>query len=402
MIVHRSRARWGWSMAWARALVCVLALALGMGALTHAAPVEAQEPGQTFEVAVFDVVSEGADAKLARQITQVMKTETRNNPHYKLVKQEDIALLDSLLLVGCEEPNPECMGMLADTLKAQRLVYGRLVAVSDLYDIEVNVYDLKLNKVVKRWNKRFTANADAIGFFVKEMEEFLGERVRARPTRLRVTANVADAYVVLDGQRVGRTPYIDEALQPGKHKIVVTREGFSPWEHEAEVEAGAELILRASLSREGGEPVVVTPPNGGGQGNVGPVGPPLADDGPPKPTPSSGSLATFGWVGVGVGAALVAAGGVFGALSLSTRSDFDATQIQREAHDLRDQGKTQATTANILFALGAVSGATGLVLIVVDSGDEKAPATAPAPTTAVSVGPVGAFEGVGVQVQGEF
>jgi len=384
------------------ALACALAILFGLLALGHSAPARAQDNADaTFEIAVFDVVSEGADPKLAKQITQVIKSETRNNPHYKLVKQEDIALLDSLLLVGCEEPSPDCMAMLADTLKAQRLVYGRLVAVSELYDIEVNVYDLKLNKVVKRWNKRFTANTDAIGFFVKEMEEFLGDRVRAKPTRLRITANVADAYVSLDGQRVGRTPYINEELSPGKHAISVNREGFTVWNYEATAEPGAELILQAVLAKEGGGAVaLVTPPIDRANGR--PIETPPGGDGPVHPSPSHGDLTTFGWVGIGVGAALVAAGGVFGVLSLGTMSDFDNTQIQRDAHDLRDQGETQATTANVLFALGAVSGVTGLVMIIADGGSESAPAAAPQPSAAVSVGPVGAFDGVGVSVLGEF
>lgn len=376
-----------------RALNVALCASLLLGGLLLAPQaVQAQEatPETTYSVAVLNVIAEGADPKLAAQITSVLKSETKRNPHAQLVKQEDIGLLDSLLLLGCEEPTMPCMGQLADYLQAQRLVYARLITVDDLYDIEVNIFDAKAGQVVKRWNKRFTANADAIGFFVKEMEEFLGERTRLKPTRLRVTANVPDAYLVLDGQRVGRTPYFSGELPPGKHRIEVVRDGYKPWVYDLTAAEGSESILQASLERAA--PVagqVNRPPSG-------PILPPSTTPAPIQVTPEdrgSGTLATLGWVSLGGGVVAASVGGIFGILASSTESELNDTTLQRKAHELRDQGESQALTANIFYGLGGVLGVTGLILIFADSGAE-------APASSVSVGPLDTSGTWGVSWEG--
>lgn len=308
-----------------------------------------QPPGQP--TAVFDVIAEGADDQLASQITAVLKREASENPRYELVQQEQIALLETLLMFDCEEPSPECMSRVGEGLNAKRLIYGRLVAKGDLYDIEVNVFDVPLQRVSKRWNKRFTANTDAIGFFVREMDVFLGGKARAAKSRLRVSANIDNASVLVDGKRVGRTPFVSQSLASGDHEIIVQREGHRPWTHTVTVKDGAEVVLRANLEPIG--PPRGAPSPGGGER------PDVDSDGM--------RLATYGWVSVGLGTASILTGAVFAVLMEQTKTDFDDTPYRDEAVDLAQKGDNQATAANVFFGAGAVGILVGTIVILADS-----------------------------------
>lgn len=93
----------------------------------------------------------------------------------------------------------------------------------------------------------------------------------------------------------------------------------------------------------------------------------------------------------GAGVVLVAAGVVFGVLSMDSQSNFASATLDSEASvdaaiDAHDRASWQAVTADVFLAAGAVAIVTGAVLFLVDElgGDEE-------PTVAVSpyVGPNG-------------
>ncbi|MEL6182370.1 MAG: PEGA domain-containing protein, partial [Myxococcota bacterium] len=236
MVVSNARRRqsvFGMWVTWLMGVACFMATTTSA---------YAQAPDKTYQVAVLNVIGEGVSEELAREVTRVLKQETARNPSHVLVQQEDIALLESLFLFGCESPTPDCMTQLAESLEADRLVYGRLVEVDGLYDIEINIFDRQEGREVSKWNKRFTANANVVGFFTREMEIFLGGRNPESAVVLRVSANVPNALVTIDGKQAGRTPFFTDKLAEGRHSIEVSKEGYVPWSYEGhDAEAGLEI-----------------------------------------------------------------------------------------------------------------------------------------------------------------
>jgi hypothetical protein len=66
---------------------------------------------------------------------------------------------------------------------------------------------------------------------------------------LEVRANVDNALVYLDrkqGGSIGRTTYLGN-VQPGKHKVIVSKEGYLDWSKEVDVERGKPHQLEATL-----------------------------------------------------------------------------------------------------------------------------------------------------------
>ncbi len=76
------------------------------------------------------------------------------------------------------------------------------------------------------------------------------EAVLAAPIKgagiLRVVSPLPEAVVYIDGARAGVSP-VEKEIAPGKHFIMVTKEGFANFQKEVQVEAGATVDLTANL-----------------------------------------------------------------------------------------------------------------------------------------------------------
>lgn len=158
------------------------------------------------------------------------------------------------------------------------------------------------------------------------------------------------ANVMVDGQRVGRSP-LPKALRlsAGSHEVSIMKPGFAPIKKTIEVKAGGKQRIKIDLSGEGGGLSGTQLDDGGGSGNIWP------------------------WVTMGVGVAMVG-GGI--ATGLSAQSLHDKLDQKRKANQLIapadiDTGNQTVLLTNLLFGLGGaaiVGGATWWLLG--DSGVE--------------------------------
>lgn len=79
------------------------------------------------------------------------------------------------------------------------------------------------------------------------------EARRTAPTTgtLRLAANREGAAIQLDGQDAGTSPWPEpRELAPGRHSLVVTREGYIPFRSEVSIEAGVPTAAYADLTPE--------------------------------------------------------------------------------------------------------------------------------------------------------
>lgn len=89
------------------------------------------------------------------------------------------------------------------------------------------------------------------------------------------------------------------------------------------------------------------------------------------PTDPGATHRLAGWIGVGVGAALLAGGGAVGLVAQGKSDEFATSRGLDDKLALRDDGEALALTADVLYAAGAVTAVTGLVLLLIapDAGD---------------------------------
>ncbi len=65
---------------------------------------------------------------------------------------------------------------------------------------------------------------------------------------LDVQTNVEDAFVLLDGEPVGQTPFL-EIIEAGAYKVTVQRDGFEDYSERSVIHADCSIAIRARLVR---------------------------------------------------------------------------------------------------------------------------------------------------------
>lgn len=88
---------------------------------------------------------------------------------------------------------------------------------------------------------------------LEERAQAAREARRSEPTTgtLRLSANRDGAEIELDGAPAGQAPWAEpREVAPGRHALVLTREGYIPFRSEVSVEAGVPTAAYADLSPE--------------------------------------------------------------------------------------------------------------------------------------------------------
>jgi hypothetical protein len=151
---------------------------------------------------------------------------------------------------------------------------------------------------------------------------------------------------------------IKRAVDPGDHVVKATAKGYKPGETHFTVAPAAEATASIALEVDPNAAVVALPPPGPGVTE------------PPPTAPSSGKSInkTLGYAALGVGAAGVVVGGIFGVLAISAHSSIgnsctNGTCPPSESDDISSY-HTKGTISTIGFIVGGVGLAAGAVLIL--------------------------------------
>lgn len=202
-------------------------------------------------------------------------------------------------------------------------------------------------------------------------------RIKAEhyPGRVRVTSNVDDAELFVDGEARGSARALE--LAPGKHRIELraTRREAASQEIVVVGDRDASVFLALAEERPSAPPAAAVGP-------VAPVVPPERDARvAPSPWP------TVGWVTAGVGAATLATFFVVDVAALGPAvSDYHAAadRADPDARTLRDDATSLRTLTVVGYVTGGVLAAAGVgVLLFAPRSTAASPAARSAtPTTA--------------------
>lgn len=115
----------------------------------------------------------------------------------------------------------------------------------------------------------------------------------------------------------------------------------------------------------------------GGQGGGGQPPPPVTETGPGVTTQveeGTRPQVYLGWTLVGVGAAGIIVGAVFGGLAQASYDDFRLTsQASPDLPEIQDLGKTNALVADLCYLGGAVVGLAGATVLLIELYREPTP-----------------------------
>jgi hypothetical protein len=171
-----------------------------------------------------------------------------------------------------------------------------------------------------------------------------------------VSVDAAGAAVAVDGETAGTTPLPSPlTLDPGKHVVVVRKDGYETVERPISVSAGVASTLTIGLLAQGAAGDAAHPSSG-----------PLPSEPPPAKT---GGLrwTPLAYAGAGLAAAGLVVGGVTGGLALAQVGSVKGkcsgtlcpTSVDGDLQSARTLG-TVSTVAFVAAGVGAVAAVVGL------------------------------------------
>jgi PEGA domain/Tetratricopeptide repeat len=209
------------------------------------------------------------------------------------------------------------------------------------------------------------------------------EKLRARVANLEINVNVGDAEVAIDDVTIGKSPLSKTVLvSAGRHKVTVTKTGFSPVTKVVEIASSEtqKVPIELSENKSTATPPVEppknpdTPQNPPVDAGTPPVQPPGGDTNqPPPPAPRS-----IPWAGWAVTGGLAAGAVVTGVLALGASSDLktkrtSANPTSADLDSAKTKTQTLALVTDILTGCAVVAGGVTLYFTIA-GGSSSAPA----------------------------
>jgi PEGA domain len=229
--------------------------------------------------------------------------------------------------------------------------------------------------------------------FAKALQDAQREMKAITPKLAWVTVTLKEpptSVVTVDGVELPKAAMdVKRAVNPGSHVLKGTADGYNPTTTTIEVKEGESKAVTLALDPLSGsaQPATATPP-------------PASDVDVTAPAPSADASdasgasrqRTFGFIGLGVGAAGLVVGGVAGLVAIgrhnTLESDCPNGKCPPNGQTTIDSFRSMATISTVGFVVGALAAAGGGALLL----------TAPRPAQTGSVQPFVGFGSVGARV----
>lgn len=208
-------------------------------------------------VVVLGVRSVEGDDDFARNLTGALRNEASRVEGWA-VSDREVTLAQMALIHGCDEPNPACMAQIADSLEANRVLYGqvRRTSVGDRYDFSINLH--LFNAESDEIEHSIADTIPGIRRDIDDLREPSRRYVAAlsgapRVGTIVVTVNVPGAEVYIDDTPVGTADangrLVVHNVQAGSRAVRIVAEGHRGFRSTVSVEAYGESSFEAELAQ---------------------------------------------------------------------------------------------------------------------------------------------------------
>lgn len=225
---------------------------------------------------------------------------------------------------------------------------------------------------------------DAPAAFVQAQERARIVLAEALPKIARLTIVVkpeglADVQVTVNGAAVSNALIgAPRPTDPGEREIVISAPGYVTHKQTVTLAEGGSETVEAELTPDPDAQVAATS---------------VSTSSGASGASSSSGMSTqriLGYSGVGLGGALLIAGGITGLMAVGKENTLEENcpvKARCDDQDTYDSANTLATMSTILSIAGGVIGVGGVVLILTDGGSGSEQAVATKPKLAAVVGP---------------
>jgi len=251
---------------------------------------------QDGEVFVLGIRSVEGDDELSRNLTGAIRQEARGVADWT-VSPAEISLAQMSVAHGCDEPDAQCMAEIAAELEASRIVYGtvRRTGAGDQYDYALTLYNF--NAQSGQIEDSLTDTIPSVQADIDNLrpraERYIAQFAgQARYGSVRIQTQTAGATVFIDNENAGTTDeggaLVVTDVTEGNRGVRIEAVDHETYEGNVRVVPDEQTELRANLVQT--------------------------------------QAMNLGWI---PGAAVIAAGVVFGALGMKFGLDAQAQRDER-------------------------------------------------------------------------
>lgn len=209
-------------------------------------------------------------------------------------------------------------------------------------------------------------NAEDVRQIVGKLAEALSKK---GVQQVSISSTPSGATVSVDQQPVGVTPWTGD-LPPGKHHVLLSARGYADVERELELSALEPLDVSVHLEQAGPSAAAVSAPEANAQPALAPA-PAAAPASSQAPPPPGRGLGVWPWVTVGAGAAVLGGSLAFELMRRSAETDAKHETTQLGFQSALDKVESRKTTARILLGVGGAVVVAGGVLLILDSSSRQ-------------------------------
>ncbi len=207
--------------------------------------------------------------------------------------------------------------------------------------------------------------------FVKALGDAQREIKTIAPKLAWVTVTLKDpqaSVVTIDGVELPKAAMdVKRAINPGNHVLKTTADGYKPATTTIDVAEGESRAVTLALEAVSSSSPATTGTQAAATG-AGASLSAVSPDTTEESGPGSSKRRTLGWIGLGVGAAGLAVGGVAGLVAIgrhnTLESDCPNGKCSPSSQSTIDGFRTMATVSTVGFIVGAVAAAGGGVLLL--------------------------------------
>lgn len=232
-----------------RALVTLATLAMAL------APAVARADAS---VMVLGITSLEGDDDFARNLTGAIRHEASQVDGWQ-VSDREVTLSQMSLAHGCgDTPDAACLRQIATTLNAQRLVYGVVHRdASQDFAVSISLYDAETGQIERTVEETLPGQRTDIDDLRDPARRLVAQISGPLMGSLTVASNAPNATVRVDGEVAGTTDasgsFAMPAIPVGPHSVQVSAEGREDWTGDVTIARGTEMTLDAELPEGTGD-----------------------------------------------------------------------------------------------------------------------------------------------------
>lgn len=251
----------------------------------------------------------GAPDAVAAAVTETLRQRVASSGMFRLAQGRD--LVEVKLIFSCADEAPTCMTQAAQSLGANKLIFGSVQPVgSEAFIVTLKLLDGERG-VVESWVSEQIpkGQATAVGLRAPVQKWFATLTGQALPATLKITGGVVGAAVWLDGVQaglLGSDGLMLAGIASGPHQVTVSKAGYEKWERNVTIASGATERVQVQLTPIEKPAEAQAEPAAAQEGQV-----------PAQPEPANMGSRVGAWALLGVG--LVGAGlGVYASYKVSS------------------------------------------------------------------------------------